>query len=110
MRQHHVPSDDQLLHFRDWNNDDMSSCDHRTRVLPAYLCSVSLGLSEIRLLVQVLKHVVQVHGPLGLHESIVTFIKLLFNSFLISIWSYSEHFSPNAVVLAVGETEDVVLA
>ena len=59
---------------------------------------------------QSLQHVRQVHSSLGLHERIVALIKLMFNSFLISIRCDSKHFSPEAVILAVGETEDVVVA
>lgn len=45
---------------------------------------------------------------LGLYESIVALIKLLLNGLVISIRSNCEHLSPEAVVLAVREAEDVV--
>ena len=56
------------------------------------------------------QQVCQVHCSLGLHERIMALIKLIFNSFLISVRCDGKHFSPEAVVLAVGVTEDVVCA
>ena len=55
-----------------------------------------------------LQQVCQVHCSLGLHEGIMALIELIFNSFLISIRCDSKHFSPEAVVLAIGKTEDIV--
>lgn len=63
-------------------------------------------LLKITLLVKVVKQI-KVYGGLWLHECVVALIKLLLNCFLISIGSDSEHLAPEAVILTVGETEDV---
>ena len=67
---------------------------------------LSLGL-EIRLFVEVAEEVEE-DGLLGLDEGVVALIELLFYGFVVSVRGNREHLSPEAVVLAVREAEDVV--
>jgi len=51
---------------------------------------------------------VKVDRLLGLHEGIVALIKLMVEGLVVSVGSDCQHLSPKTVILAVGETEDVV--
>ena len=51
---------------------------------------------------------VKVNRWLRFYERVVALIELLLNSLVVSVGSDREHLSPQAIVLAVRETEDVV--
>ena len=59
---------------------------------------------------QVLQKIIQVNRALGLEEGIVAFIELMLIGPLISVRSDGEHSSPETIVLAVGESENVCLS
>lgn len=53
---------------------------------------------------------VEVHGRLGLHEGVVALIELLLHCLVVSVGGDGKHLSPEAVILAIRETEDVVIS
>lgn len=66
------------------------------------------GSGEVSLLMEVGEEVVEEHGALGLKEGVVALVELVLDGLLVAVGSDGEHLSPQAVVLAVGEPEDVV--
>ena len=61
---------------------------------------------EVALLVKVVEEV-EVDGLLGLHKSVVALVKLMIDGLVVSVGGDRQHLSPQTVILAVGETEDV---
>ena len=66
----------------------------------------SLILSKVSLFVEVVEEVEE-HGGLGLHESVVALVELVLQTLLVTVRGYSQHLSPQTVVLAVRVPKDV---
>jgi len=57
--------------------------------------------------VKVVKEI-EVNRGLGLDKSVVALVKLVVNSFVVSVGGNGKHLSPKAIILAVRETKNVV--
>ncbi len=51
---------------------------------------------------------VEVNRGLGLDKGVVALVELVVEGFVVSIWGDGKHLSPQAIILAVRETENVV--